>query len=83
MAKGTGPDIRSSLITERIDAAALELLEGHPDGLRWSELLAKVLGSDPAFHPKTANGRIWRLAENYPDIVYKPSKGVFRLVSFR
>jgi hypothetical protein len=27
-------------ITERINRKALELLEQHPEGLRWSELLA-------------------------------------------
>jgi len=68
-----------SPVTRRINAKALELLEQHPGGLRWSELLSKILESDPSFHPKTVNGCIWKLAERFPDKVYKPAKGLFRL----
>ena len=69
-------------VTERIYATAFELLERHPDGLRWSELLAQIQASDRGFHPKTVNGCIWKLVERFPDKVYKPSKGLFRLVKF-
>ncbi len=39
--------------------------------------------SDPTLHPKTVNGRVWKLVENHPDKVYKPSKGLFRLLKYR
>jgi hypothetical protein len=68
-----------STVTGRINARALELLDQHPEGLRWSELNAKVEASDPSFHPKTVNGCVWKLVERFPDQVYKPSKGLFRL----
>lgn len=70
-------------VTHRIDALVLALLEQHPEGLRWSELLAKVRESDPTLHPKTVNGRVWKLVENHPDKVYKPAKGLFRLLKYR
>lgn len=72
-----------STITGRINARALELLERYPAGLRWSELLEKIKQSDPGFHPKTVNGCVWKLVEKFPDRVYKPSKGVFRLTRYR
>jgi hypothetical protein len=72
--------MEKSTITKRIDAIALGLLEKHPEGLRWSQLLAKIKQVDPSLHPKTVNGCVWKLVEKFPDKVYKPSKGLFRLV---
>jgi len=74
------PDINSSKVTERIEATALELLEQHPEGLRWTDLRLRIEESDPGFHPKTVNGCVWKLVERYPDRVFKPSKGLFRLL---
>lgn len=71
--------MQASTVTGRINATALELLEQHPQGLRWSELNAKIEEADPSFHPKTVNGCVWKLVEKFPDQVYKPSKGLFRL----
>ena len=70
-------------VTGRINARAIELLEQHPEGLRWSELFASIKGSDHTFHPKTVNGCVWKLTEKFPDKVYKPSKGLFRLVKYK
>jgi hypothetical protein len=69
--------------TERIHAKAFELLEQHPEGLRFSELSSKIEASDPGFHPKTVNGLVWKLVQRFPDKVYKPSRGLFRLVKFK
>lgn len=70
-------------ITGRINAVALELLDQYPEGLRWSELLLKIKASDQSFHPKTINGCVWKLVEKFPDEVYKPSKGLFRLLKYK
>lgn len=83
MPKPKKKEVQSYKVTHRIYATAFELLERHPEGLRWSELLAKVKESDPSFHPKTVNGCVWKLVEKFPDKVYKPSKGRFRLVKYR
>ena len=77
------PDIDSSKVTERINATALRLLERHPEGLRWTELRTKIEESDSSLHPKTVNGCVWKLVERYPDRVYKPSKGLFKLVDHK
>ena len=73
----------SKPVTQRINEVALDLLERHPDGLRWSELLALVEDADQSFHPKTVNGCVWKLVEKYPDQVYKPEKGLFKLTKFK
>ena len=70
-------------VTHLINAKAIELLEEHPDGLRWKDLSSKIKASDPSFHPKTVNGSIWKLTQNFPDKIYKPSKGVFRLIKYK
>ncbi|SDG16205.1 hypothetical protein SAMN04488589_2318 [Methanolobus vulcani] len=83
MPKSPEPDKQSSKVTERINATALELLEKHPEGLRWSELTSMIMESNPTFHPKTVNGCIWKLINRYSDRVYKPSKGLFKLLKYK
>ena len=62
---------------------ALELLEQFPKGLRYSELHAKIRAYDTNFNSNTVNGSIWNLDAIYPDKVYKPSKGLFRLLKYK
>lgn len=69
-------------VTGLIYEKALELLEQNPEGLRWTELRKQIEASDRAFHPKTVNGCVWKLTEKYPDKIYKPSNGLFRLLKF-
>ncbi|MBI4708923.1 MAG: hypothetical protein HY764_01815 [Candidatus Portnoybacteria bacterium] len=72
-----------SPVTKRIYAKIFALLERHPEGLRWSELLSKIKAGDESFHPKTFNGYVWKLVQRFPDKVYKPSKGLFRLLKYK
>lgn len=69
-------------ITERINMMIFRLLEEHPEGLRWSQLLLMIKKADPSLHPKTVNGCVWKLVEKFPDKVYQPSRGVFRLLKY-
>jgi hypothetical protein len=70
-------------ITSRIYAKIFELLEEKPKGIRWVDLSAQIKLFDPTFHPKTVNGCVWKLIEKYPDKVYKPEKGLFRLLKYK
>ena len=74
--------INPNTITGRIYAKALELLDQNPEGIRWKDLNEAIQKSYPEFHPKTINGCVWKLTEKFPDKVYKPSKGVFRLLKY-
>ena len=70
-------------ITQRIKEAAFDLLKAHPEGLRYSELAEKILERDANFNPNTIQGSIWDLDTKYPTKVYKPSRGLFRLLEFK
>lgn len=72
-------DINPQTSTGKIYLKIFELLKKHKEGLRWSELLKMIQESDPSFHPKTVNGCVWKLIEKFPEEVYKPKKGVFKL----
>ena len=69
----------NNTITGQKKEKALELLQAHPEGVRWSEMLKLLQEAFPDFHPKTINGTVWKLLEKYPDTVEKPEKGLFRL----
>ncbi len=68
---------------ELIEAKAIELLKSNPQGMHTSQLVNAIKEALPNVHPKTINGTVWLLAEKRPEEVYKPSRGLFRHVSFR
>ena len=70
-------------IGERIAEKAFEALGAAPEGLRYSELVRRVLESDGSFKQNTVHGNIWNFDERHPDRVYKPSRGLFRLTKYR
>lgn len=70
-------------VTERIKDAAIELLSKNPDGLRYSELKKLILEIDPKFNSRTIGARIWDLDVKFPKLVYKPSRGFFRLLKYK
>lgn len=70
-------------ITSRVYEIIFDNLEQNPDGLQWIELARTVKNTDPTIHPKTINGLIWKLTEKFPDKVYKPEKGRFKLLKFK
>lgn len=72
--------INPSTIVGQINQLALDIIENSPDGIRWVDLLQKIQESEPKFHPKTVNGCVWKLVENFPDRVHKPSKGLFKSI---
>lgn len=70
-------------VTERIKIKAIELLGQHPEGLRFMELKSKIAESDSSFNANTIRGCIWDMEVAFPDQVYKPSKGLFRLLKHK
>lgn len=75
--------MQTPTITGQIYTKIFEILENNPGGIHWSELLTMIQTSFPSFHPKTINGCVWKLIEKYPDKVYKPEKGLFRLLKYK
>lgn len=66
-------------ITQQINELALELIAKNPDGMRWVDLNKEIAQLHPEFHPKTINGTVWKLTEKFPNKVYKPEKGLFKI----
>ena len=73
----------SKNVTEKIKDKAFELLKDNPDGLRYSELVKFISENDEKLNRNTINGSIWNLDSQFPEKVYKPSRGLFRLVEFK
>jgi hypothetical protein len=71
--------MKKPTITGQIYDKIFELLEKNPEGIRWVDMNRMVQEAYPDFHPKTINGCVWKLIEKYPDKVYKPEKGLFKL----
>jgi len=70
-------------IRERIKRQAVELVRAHPDGLRYSELFRMLRDGEPPFNTGTINSTIWNLDAVLPDLIWKPSKGLYRHTAYR
>src|SRR3989304_5533787 len=70
-------------IAEKITSLALEYLKKHPDGIRYADLVRLIEAADASLKKNTIHGTVWDLATRLPKKVYKPSRGLFRLVEFR
>ncbi len=72
-----------SSITDIIIEKALKLLEENPDGLRYSELVRRIVAENTKINTNTARGVLWNIDQNQPSYVYKPSRGLFRHLKFK
>lgn len=68
---------------ERITEKAKELLASNPDGFRFSELVTALQKVFPGEAYGNFTGSIWNLDARFPDEIYKPSRGLFRLTKYR
>lgn len=70
---------------DQIKEIAIQVLEKHPDGLKFTELRKSINheADGKSFNSNTINGNIWNLDTVFPDQVYKPSRGLFRLTKFK
>lgn len=73
----------TTTITGQIRKIALEVLEEKPEGIRYSDLKRKILEQNNTFNPNTISGATWDLEVTFPDKIYKPDRGVFRLLKFK
>ena len=72
-----------STITGQIRKIALDILAEKPEGVRYSNLQRKIFEQNDTFKSNTISGATWDLEVTFPDKVYKPDRGVFRLVKFK
>lgn len=70
-------------IRERIRSIAFDLLKINRQGLRYSDLHRQIRQIGPELNPNTINTCIWNLDAVEPARVYKPVKGLFRLLEYK
>ena len=70
-------------VRDQITAAAFAVLEKHPEGIRYMNLLRTITEANTSLKKNSVHGTIWNLDAVHPDKVYKPSRGLFRLVKFK
>lgn len=70
-------------ITAQIRNIAFDILENKPEGIRYSELGRKIIATNNSLNPNTISGATWDLDIQFPDKVYKPDRGIFRLLKFK
>ena len=54
-------------IGERIVEKTFEVLESTPEGVRYSDLVRRVIELDGTFKQNTVHGNVWNLDERFPD----------------
>lgn len=70
-------------LREKITRKAKDILAASPDGIRFSELVNRLKEAIPGEAHGNFTGAIWNLDARFPNEVYKPSRGLFRLTRFR
>lgn len=68
---------------DQILEEAVTLLKNNPQGLRYSELVKKITELLFTVPTNTVHGIVWNLDARLPEKVYKPARGLFRLIEFR
>jgi len=70
-------------IRERINVIAFEVLDKTPEGVRFSEIVRRIIEIDGSFKKNSIHWIVWNLDKQFPDRIYKPSRGLFRLTKYR
>ena len=67
---------------EAIQAKAIELIESHPSGIRYTELVNRLHDALPEIPVNTIHGNVWNLETRIPDRVVKPARGIYRAARY-
>ncbi len=68
----------AKLSVKEIQAEALKIIAAHPGGIRYSDLISKILELSPETPRNTITGSVWNLDTLRPDSVRKPSRGLYQ-----
>jgi hypothetical protein len=68
---------------QRITLKAKDLVAAAPEGIRFSDLVARLQQEFPEDPYGTITGNVWNLDALFPKEIYKPSRGLFRATKFR
>jgi hypothetical protein len=67
---------------EKIRTKALEVIDAHQAGIRYSELIRAVQEAYPEMPSNTIQGNLWNIDAVFPNRVIKPARGLFQAKKF-
>jgi len=71
----------AKLSVQQIRERAIEIVRQSPNGIRFSDIVRRILQESPETSKNTIIGSIWDLDRRFPDSVHKPIKGVFQPIA--
>ncbi len=71
----------SKLNVNQIRDLAKEIVRESPGGIRYSRLVEQIGSRSPETPRNTIHGAVWDLATRFPDVISKPSRGLFMAVA--
>lgn len=66
------------LSVQQIRERAIEIIQQSPGGIRYSQLIGRILQQSPETPKNTVQGAVWDLDRRFPELVHKPIRGVFQ-----
>jgi len=76
-------DNANAPVYKKIESHAFDILEKFKDGIRFMELVRMINEKDNNLNINTIQGTIYNIHEKFPEKVYKPARGLFRLVKYK
>ncbi len=77
------PQQKRPNLRARIRSAAVDLLNHHPNGLTYTELVQAMRQLHPDRNLKSLSNDVVNLDRHFPTKIFKPAKGVYRHARFR
>lgn len=67
----------AKLSVQQIRDLAKEIVRQLPEGIRFSDLVRRISEEHPETPKNTISGSVWDLDTRFPDLIHKPSRGLF------
>lgn len=67
----------AKLGVHQIRDLAKQVIQMTPQGIRYSDLVRRIATEHPETPKNTIHGSVWDLDTRFPDLVHKPSRGLF------
>jgi hypothetical protein len=76
----------AKLSVQQIQERAKQIVQESATGIRYSDLVRRLCEEHPETPKNTIQGSVWDLDTRFPDLIHKPSRGLFvplKKVTFR
>ena len=67
----------AKLSVQQIRERAKQIVPESPAGIRFSDLVHRIVSEHPETPKNTIHGSVWDLDTRFPDLIHKPSRGLF------